>query len=126
MKAYIAGSIFTEGDRMFLEKLAEFCEGLGVSTFLPHRDVGFSSDRGKIFLGDKGGLDVSDVVVVVINLHNDIGAAWEVGYAYAKGKKIIGFVDDKRIFDIKKQLNIMYSECMDLVFSFEELRGKLK
>ncbi len=126
MKAYIAGSIFTEGERMFLEKLDKFCNELGIETFLPHRDVGFSEDRRKVFLLDKAGLDKSDIVIAVIDLNNDIGTAWEIGYGYAKGKRIIALISDARLFDAKKQINIVVSESIEIAHNFEELREKLK
>ncbi len=124
MKAYVASPIFTEGERIFLEKVEKVCIECGIDTFMPHKDVGFSEDKRKIFLEDKEGLDGSDFVIAVINLNKDIGTAWEIGYAYAKGKRIIAIVDDMRIFD-KKQINTIVAESIEIVTSLEELRKKL-
>ena len=39
MLAYIAGPLFNEGERWFVEKICALAEGAGFETFLPHRDT---------------------------------------------------------------------------------------
>ena len=37
-KAYIAGPLFDDHEREYLEKIAQIVESYGISTFVPHRD----------------------------------------------------------------------------------------
>ena len=39
-KAYIAGPLFDDHEREYLEKIAQIVESYGISTFVPHRDAG--------------------------------------------------------------------------------------
>ena len=39
-KAYIAGPLFDDHEREYLEKITEIVEDFGFETFLPHRDAG--------------------------------------------------------------------------------------
>ncbi len=39
-KAYIAGPLFDDHEREYLEKIAKIVESYGISTFVPHRDAG--------------------------------------------------------------------------------------
>ena len=39
MLAYIAGPLFNEGERWFVEKICAQAEAAGFETFLPHRDT---------------------------------------------------------------------------------------
>ena len=50
-----------------------------------------------IFENDKHAIDECDVVVANLNgVITDDGTAWELGYAYARGKYIIGLHTDWR------------------------------
>ncbi len=42
-KAYIAGPLFDDHERNYLESIAEIFETRGYKTFLPHRDAGVVS-----------------------------------------------------------------------------------
>ncbi|MDD3246425.1 MAG: nucleoside 2-deoxyribosyltransferase, partial [Methanosarcina sp.] len=43
------------------------------------------------------GVDTSDLVVAILDgVDVDSGTAWEIGYAYAKGKPVIGLRTDFR------------------------------
>ena len=37
-QAYIAGPLFDDHEREYLEKIAQIVESYGISTFVPHRD----------------------------------------------------------------------------------------
>ena len=39
-KAYIAGPLFDDHEREYLEKITKLVESYGFDTFLPHRDAG--------------------------------------------------------------------------------------
>ena len=46
-KVYIAGPLFTQGDRWFLEKIDDLLQNHGFVTYLPHRDGGLCPSDGR-------------------------------------------------------------------------------
>ena len=118
-KVYIAGPLFTAGERQTLEQVDLVVKKtIGRDTYLPHRDGGiFLRDAGSsliFFQGDTAQLDSSDMVVAVLNGPDvDGGTSWEIGYAFSKGKKIIGYCDDTRIYAPELQINPMIFHCLD-------------
>lgn len=128
-RAYVAGPLFDEGERWFIEQVEVLVADAGFVTFLPHRDnpPKDESNVRDIFENDKRGIDEADVVVANLNgLGTDDGTAWELGYAYAKGKYIVGlYTDWRRRFD-HEVVNLMMECSMHrLVRSLEELRAEL-
>ena len=56
-------------------------------------------DQEYIFMKCVEGVDASDLVVAVLDgVDVDSGTAWEIGYAYAKGKPVIGLRTDRNNF----------------------------
>ena len=129
-KAYVAGPLFDEGERWWIEKVEQLVVDAGFATFLPHRDnPDKNADNvGEIFANDRRGIDECDVVVASLNgLTTDDGTAWELGYAFALGKPIIGLHTDwRRRFD-DEVVNLMI-ECSltALVRSLDDLSAVLK
>ncbi|NDH15114.1 MAG: nucleoside 2-deoxyribosyltransferase, partial [Actinobacteria bacterium] len=66
---YVAGPLFDEGERWFIEKVDALVQECGFDTFLPHRDnPPKTADNVRlIFENDKGGIDRCDVVVANLN-----------------------------------------------------------
>jgi len=130
--AYIAGPLFDEGERWFIEKVERLVADNGFDTFLPHRDNPPKTPENvhEIFSNDKGGIDRCDVVVANLNgMITDDGTAWEMGYAYARGKHTIGLYTDWRArFPAPVEVvNLMMQCSMDvLVRSLDELDVALK
>ena len=111
-KIYVAGPLFTEGQRWLLERVDAVCRKHGFETYLPHRDAGLydrDSDSSFFFQQDLRQLQEADAVVAVLNGDDvDSGTAWEMGYFYAiKGGAIVGYVNDTRRPHPKAQLNPM-------------------
>ena len=99
-RAYVAGPLFDEGERWWIEKVEQLVADAGFDTFLPHRDNPPKDEFNvrAIFENDKRGIDECDVVVANLNgITTDDGTAWELGYAYAKGKYLIGLHTDWRM-----------------------------
>jgi nucleoside 2-deoxyribosyltransferase len=91
---YMAGPLFDEGERWWIEN-------------------------------DKRVLDECTLIVANPNgLTTDDGAAWELGYGYAKGKYAIGFFSDwRQRFPDGEKVNLMIENSLDLlVDSFETLQ----
>ncbi|MBI5354478.1 MAG: nucleoside 2-deoxyribosyltransferase [Chloroflexi bacterium] len=121
-KIYVAGPLFTSNERDLLESIDKVCQDCGYTTYLPHRDAGvFSSDDDSsltFFQKDLSQLDESSMVVAVLNGFDvDSGTSWEIGYffAKAKGNPVIGYVDDSRIFDSQKQINLMILNSLTML-----------
>jgi nucleoside 2-deoxyribosyltransferase len=130
-KIYVAGPLFTEGERWLLERIDEACRQAGYETYLPHRDAGVfdrDSDSSFFFQQDLHRLQEADVVVAVLNGFDvDSGTAWEMGYFYALGKRaIIGYLHDSRLPHPEAQINPMVVNSLQaLVHDLEALTGTL-
>lgn len=128
---YVAGPLFDEGERWFIEKVDALVRECGYDTFLPHRDNPPKTvdNVHLIFENDKGGIDRCDVVVANLNgITTDDGTAWEMGYAFAHGKHIIGLYTDwrARFPEPNEVVNLMMQCSMNqLVRSLDELRSAL-
>ncbi len=119
-QVYIAGPLFTEGERTLLEKIDTLCTQLGFQTYLPHRDAGlFTRDKEgskRFFLNDVAKLDAAYLVVAVLNgLDVDSGTSWEMGYGFARGKRVIGYINDTRVYQPDLQLNPMTFNSLHLL-----------
>lgn len=125
-RAYIAGPLFDEGERWFIEKIEAMVAEAGFETFLPHRDnpPKVKDNVKEIFENDKRGIDSCDVVVANLNgLATDDGTAWELGYAYARGKYQIGLYTDWRTRFEHEVVNLMIESSLnELVRTQKDLR----
>ncbi len=126
---YIAGPLFDEGERWFMEEVEATVAAAGCETFLPHRDneLKTADNVRLIFETNEAAIDRCDLVVANLNgITTDDGTAWEVGYAYARGKPIIGLHTDwRRRFD-DEVVNLMLECSIDLlVRSIDELAEAL-
>ncbi|RMF81539.1 MAG: nucleoside 2-deoxyribosyltransferase, partial [Chloroflexi bacterium] len=102
MRAYIAGPLFNEGERWFDEQIDARAQKVGLETFLPHRDgmelLPTNRTINDIFQLDVRMIDACDIVIANLNgVTTDDGTAWELGYAYARGKHLIGVYTDMRL-----------------------------
>ncbi len=130
LKAYVAGPLFDEGERWFIEHIEELVASEGFTTFLPHRDnpTKTQDNVAEIYANDKRGIDECDVVVANLNgITTDDGTAWELGYAFASGKHLIGLHTDWRRRFNDEVVNLMI-ECSlhRMVRSLDELRSALQ
>lgn len=128
---YVAGPLFTQGERDLLEQIDRLCRDCGYQTYLPHRDAGVFirgvTPSSFFFQTDLLQLERADLVIAVLNgAEVDSGTAWEMGYAYAKGKRLLGWVSDSRLYDPASQLNPMIvNSVATLVQTLEETRALL-
>ena len=130
MFAYIAGPLYNEGERRFDELIDQCAREAGFQTYLPHRDLGlFSSpeDSSRLFAGDPDRLIRADTVIANLDgMSTDAGTAWELGYAYATGKRLIGVRTDFRVHASHSETNPMISNSLEtIVHSIDELREYL-
>lgn len=130
MKVYIAGPLCNEPERKQVEELDLVCRELGFDTFLPHRDAGLWKEGvsfKEIAEKDLGGFDGCDLVVANLNGFNvGAGTAFEVGYAYAKGIKVIGIKTDRDVDESIEEISAIIMGAIKIVGSVDELRKELK
>jgi nucleoside 2-deoxyribosyltransferase len=118
MKIYLASPLFTQVERKWNRELAKAVAAAvpGCSVFLPqdikvkHR---FNDPRhyAVIFKACIQAIDESDALVAVLDgADADSGTAFEIGYAFARGKPVIGVRTDFRRGQ-EKGLNIMLSRA---------------
>lgn len=128
-KVYVAGPLFDEGERWFIEKVDKLIVDLGFETFLPHRDnpPKVKDNVKLIFQNDRQAIDDCNLVVANLNgVTTDDGTAWEIGYAYAKGKYLIGLHTDWRSRFEHEVVNLMIETSLDeMTRSLEELKTAL-
>ncbi len=130
-KIYVAGPLFTSGERWYLEQVDQVCRNAGFETYLPHRDAGLAgadeSSCKACFMKDKQILDEIDLVVAVLNGTDvDSGTAWEIGYATARCVPVLGIYDDKRLRAAQSALNPMIHFSVKICADLEDLSQKLK
>jgi len=134
-RIYIAGPLFTEGERIYLEKIEKICSENGFITHLPHRDVNQKLDCKSVFSNDVKLLNDVDIIVAVLNGPDiDSGTSFEIGYGYAKQKYLIGIRTDYRAMAILNRKNPLEAEINlmvrfslnDYCKSFEEFDKVIK
>ncbi len=131
MLVYIAEPLFTPGDRKYAEEIDEIVRKFGFETYLPHRDAGVfirgKSSSETFFKNDLSYLENCAFVVAILNGTDvDSGTAWEIGYAYAKGKPIYGIIEDTRKPNVDLLNPMLVNSIKKIAFSREELAEVIK
>jgi nucleoside 2-deoxyribosyltransferase len=100
---------------------------VGLETYLPHRDgkelLPTEWSPNTIFKVNVQALDQAAIVITNLNgAATDDGTAWELGYAYARGKHLVGVHTDMRLMFEGQIVNLMI-ECSlhKLVHSLDDL-----
>jgi nucleoside 2-deoxyribosyltransferase len=86
---YLAGPFFNMGQRWIVEESCDALRDQGLEVFSPFHDVGFGKAE-EVVVADIEALKKSDVVLALLD-QLDSGTLFEVGYARALGKPVIGF-----------------------------------
>ena len=128
--AYVAGPLFDEGERWWISEVEEVAAAAGYDTFLPHRDnpPKTADNVREIFETNVGALERCDLVVASLNgITTDDGTAWEIGYAAARGTRLMGIHTDwRRRFD-DEVVNLMLACSMEtIVRSLDDLAVALR
>jgi nucleoside 2-deoxyribosyltransferase len=117
-KLYLAAPLFTAAERHWNGWLATALRGLGFDVILPQEEAErHISPSGLDFAGIFGscleGVQSADVIVAIFDGADvDSGTAFECGYAYARGKPVIGVRTDIRSHrGEEKGVNAMLSRC---------------
>ncbi len=107
MKIYQAGPLFTEAEQDWHRKLKARLIEAGYNVVWPYElfsqgdVIAWGNDAPRRIMEiDRAALDSCDVVVALLDgTQVDDGTAWEIGYAYALGKPVIGIRTDFRSGD---------------------------
>lgn len=102
-KIYIAGPDVFERDSIEIgKKYSQLCKEYGFKGEYPLDNIiDFNQEKRKIaldiFLANQRLIDECDIVIANLNSFRgkeaDSGTVWECGYAYAKGKKVYGYMN---------------------------------
>lgn len=103
---YLASPFFNKKERSAVTLIADFLRNKGIDVYVPMEheipnawDLSNEVWAKKVFDEDIKAIDECDTIIVLNwGMYSDSGTAWECGYAYAKGKKVINLLmptDDK-------------------------------
>ncbi len=128
---YLAAPLFSEAERDFNRKLRDEIKSAGFKVFLPQEDSNnIKNEKNRqqiIFNKNVDAIESSDIIVAVIDgTDADSGTAWEIGYAFSRGKNIIGLRTDFRTLGIEGTVNLMIERSVILCTSIAELLNRLK
>lgn len=127
---YLAAPLFSEAELDFNRMLRDKIKSSGFNVFLPQEDSNNVKDRDDrqsiIFSKNEAAIESSDIIVAVVDGADvDSGTAWEIGYAYARGKQILGLRTDFRTLGIEGTVNLMIERSVVMCTSIKELLNRL-
>jgi len=132
MKIFLAAPLFSEAERDFNSKVAERLRNKGFEVWLaqesPFIHGGTFKEKETIFKEDISALKSCDVVVAILDgVEVDSGVAFEMGYAVAIGKPVIGLKTDHRTFSKVEEVNLMLEvPLIKICNTIEEVLDELK
>ena len=123
---YFAGPLFTQAELMWNLRLVEIIKAKrkDLKIFLPQKEgkkaiTNGKPDFRKIFRICIDGIDSSDILVAILDgSDSDSGTCFECGYAFSKGKPIIGVRTDIRGGE-DNGLNAMLNHCCNSVIRYK-------
>jgi nucleoside 2-deoxyribosyltransferase len=112
MKVFLAAPLFSEAEREFNFKVAASLRENGFEVWLAQDAISdkreFPMEKGLVFEDTVAALKACEVMVAVLDgVDVDSGVAFEVGYAKAFGKRILGLKTDHRSFSRMQEVNLM-------------------
>lgn len=111
-RVYLAGPFFDEGQRWLVDELRRALMALGTKVFSPLHDVG-RGDTGRIYKCDIDGIRSCDVLFAILH-QSDPGTVYEVGYAAALDKPIVGLVAESTGESLKMIRGANATLCEDI------------
>lgn len=130
-RAYIAAPLFSEAERDYNRKIADLLAKYAISAYLP-QEAGDTSDtrsllnQKEIFETNIQALEAADLIIAVLDgADADSGTAYEIGYAYAKGKRIISIRTDFRCVGLHESVNLMLEQSSIVVHDLQSLVNAL-
>lgn len=124
-KIYIAGPLFSEAERAYNLRIDTLCREEGFDTFLPQRDAPVlgADNKDEVFYAELKANSEADLIVANLDgVDVDSGTAWELGYAVAQHKQVIGIRTDWRRYSACEAVNLMIEHSALIVKDFDALR----
>ncbi|HOV52479.1 MAG TPA: nucleoside 2-deoxyribosyltransferase [Methanothrix sp.] len=123
-KIYLSGPLFSQGEIAWAKNvLALLKRRLDCEIIWPHEIASGSMEQ--IFRANLNALDECDIMVAILDGSQvDDGTAWEVGYFFSQGKKILGIRTDlRRAGEFEKsKVNLMVEcSCMCVAADLDQL-----
>jgi nucleoside 2-deoxyribosyltransferase len=118
-RIYVAGPLFTPQDRGVLELVAQTIKALGHQPVLPHAEQPLTPFKDAADAKARQGalirlIDGSDAVVALLDgLDVDGGTSFEIGYARALNRPILGLRSDLRTGGERDGLNLMVAHALN-------------
>lgn len=102
---YLASGFFTDETRAKVKEVAESYRRTGFTVFVPMEheipnawDMSEEEWAKKVFETDLNAINSArELIYLDFGANGDCGAGWEVGYAYAKGIRVVTFAFGKDI-----------------------------
>ncbi len=118
---YLAAPLFSDAEREFNCKLRDQITERGFSVFLPQDDsndtthMRHEEKQDHIFQKNLEAINNSDIIVAVLDGGSDVdsGTAWELGYAFATKKTVLGLKTDFRTLGSEGTVNLMIEVSVD-------------
>lgn len=132
LKIFLAAPLFDEAERDFNAKVAKKLRKSGFEVWMAQEAPFIKEDtidkKKRIYEGDISTLKKSDAVVAVLDgVQVDAGVAFEMGYAKALGKPIIGIKTDYRTFSKIEEINLILEvPLMNICKEVDEVISILK
>lgn len=128
-KIYLSGPLFSLAEIEWASKIKASLESqLEAEVIWPHEIA--SGSPKEIFEANLRALMGCDLVIAILDGPQvDDGTAWEMGYFYALGKRILGIRTDFRMAGEapESKVNAMIEHsCLSIVESLEQLIQELK
>ena len=109
---FLAAPLFCLSERQFNSVVAERLRQSGFKVWLAQEvglfEHGSLEEKRKVFTGDLLALESCDIVVALLDgVDVDTGVAFELGYAHALKKPLVGLKTDYRTFSRIEEVNLM-------------------
>lgn len=130
-KIYLAAPLFSKAECDFNSNLRNELTDAGYKVFLPQEDSNNIKEKKEdrqniIFSKNLTGIDNSDIMIAVLDGSDvDSGTAWEIGFAFAKGKSVLGLRTDFRTMGMEGTVNLMIERSVVLCRNLSELLNHL-
>ncbi|HOU70329.1 MAG TPA: nucleoside 2-deoxyribosyltransferase [Methanothrix sp.] len=99
LKIYLSGPIFSQADVAWGSRVRQFLEDHieGSRVIWPYEIAPASAGLREIFQANLRALEEADIMVALLDgTQVDDGTAWEVGWFFSQGKKVLGLRTDLR------------------------------
>ncbi len=128
---YLAAPLFSGAELDFNRRLRDEIKKAGFDVFLPQEDSNNIKDEKNrqkiIFDKNLAAINKADILVAVVDGADvDSGTSWEIGYAYALDKPVLGLRTDFRTLGIEGTVNLMIERSVVLCSDIQELLARLK